>query len=314
MNIRNRKSLPKTLIAIGAGFLLSGCATIEEAARNNPNGLAATTGLFVGAGAGLACSMMSGGSEMMSDNVNNPLSGVSKKDARCTALAAIVGGATWLASSRIYRNMSEQDQRAALEAASQSLETGQPISIELPDSGDMFSVTTVAEVPGEFSTETIEADLARLPRLDEQYVSIGRYYSAPSNVNVRSGPGVQFDQADALEPNDVVHVFGKAPESDWLLVGKGVEKKSNWGIGSTTQPVAIGYIRQDLLQEVEAERGEAVPISPFSAADTESVRNVEAEWAITCTSQSLKLVGGADGKVTEDKSELCYGPLGEVST
>ena len=310
MNFRNFQT--KILIVGSACFTLSSCASIEEAMQNgaNPNAAGAATGLLAGLATGVACSQLSGGSEMMSSDPNNPLSKVSKKDARCAAAGAAVGGLTWLASSKVYRGMAEKDKRAALEAASASLETGRPISIELPESGDTFTVATSVEETGNVETASIDTDLASVPKLRSKYVSVGKPLVAPKTVNVRSGPGTQFGTADQILEAELVHVFGKDPATGWVLVGKGVEKKSRWG-GKAVKPVAVGYVRSDLLSSNVNDVSEGSTMASFDRSQ-ENVSPVSAQWTISCTTSDLKL-SKQDGSVLQDQTKVCYGPLGKES-
>lgn len=78
-------------------------------------------------------------------------------------------------------------------------------------------------------------------------------------VNVRSGPGTEFESLGLLSPNDVVSLFGKDPSGAWLKIGF---------------PAALldgtGWVAADYVQ---AENIDALPIvGENAAADAEATR------------------------------------------
>jgi len=291
-------------MVLSAIIPLSGCATVVEEAQKrgiSAGGFGTGVGVLTGAGTTIGCRAL------VKDN-GGTIAGVSKRDAGCALLGIGVGLGAKFASQRIFKNMSEKDQRVAIAAATKSLDTGETITVELPESGETFTAAASGDTKSKTKTESIFADTIKVPRLSEKYASVGDTYSAPKTVNVRSGPSRQFDVADSLSAGSKVHVFGEPEGTGWLLVGKTFDQAEDWG--TLQVPVAVGYVRSDLLRALDTETAADAQLASVQGKQkTNAMREVKTSWDISCQTMSFERKG-KDGKIVQDKSELCYGPLG----
>ncbi|MCA8901624.1 MAG: SH3 domain-containing protein [Hyphomonas sp.] len=306
----NKSRSWKGAVLASAGLLsLASCTTIADQANKygiSDDALTNTVGVLTGVATTLVCNDKT--------NATPAGGGVSKQQLACAGIGLLAGVATAYISKKILKGLRENDQQAVVKAASKSLETGETVTVELPDSGKTLTVAPAGNSEQKVVTESVLADLEKVPSLTGPYAVVGKVYSASGDINVRSGAGTQFDVADTLASGSKVHVFGAPEGSDWYLVGKAIEAEGDWG--PVQVPVAIGYVRADLLQEYKS-------ASPLETAEYEWLPNkaqpekmtpIEASWTISCEKydMTLKSADSEEG-VVQDSSTLCLGPLGMQS-
>ena len=102
------------------------------------------------------------------------------------------------------------------------------------------------------------------------------YALATGNVNIRQGPGTDFDSKTTVPDNTPLTVFGRTPDGEWLQV-RTPDRSGGWvSAGLVALAVAASQIEvaQDIpavSAQVDATRGGTAPL----AADSSAVQIVE---------------------------------------
>jgi len=118
----------------------------------------------------------------------------------------------WL-GGEIGRSLSQEDRAGIAHTTEQALESGESQSWRNPDTG----VYTQVSVQDEQGPSSHQPRLQEPPPLEH----INAYYVADSNVNVRGGPGTDYEILHGLKRGERVPVVGKVIDRDWYMIAEG---------------------------------------------------------------------------------------------
>ena len=132
---------------------------------------------------------------------------------RAAAVAIGTLGGYWI-GGEVGRYLSGDDQAGINRSTETALDTGESQSWSNPESG-VYSEVSVYDEPRRYASPR----LTEAPALD--YVN--GYYQANSNVNVRGGPGTDYEILHGLSRGERVPVIGKVQGHDWYMIAEGGE-------------------------------------------------------------------------------------------
>lgn len=212
-----------------------------------------------------------------------------------SAIAAPVVASKVLGPS-IVKLLKERDQRKALEAARDALKTGEPQTIELPDSNAVVSVKPVDQPVYKEIESEILADKKNISGV-QKLKGIGSVYRAEQTVTVYGGPGASYPSVDAVKAGEKVHVMGKLLDQPWFLVARMVAE----GKDAYPAPMAFGFVQDKSLAELT----QAMPDS--SQKPPASMETLKVVAVLKCQSNIIKVVKD-DGQISEEGTTLqCLG-------
>lgn len=130
-------------------------------------------------------------------------------------LAAVAVGtlAGYWIGGKIGRSLSDQDRAGIASTTEQALETGESQTWQNPETG----VYTEVSVKDDVSSSRRLAKLQEVPPLEY----MNAYYLANSNVNVRGGPGTEYEILHGIKLGEQVPVVGKVVDRDWYMIAEG---------------------------------------------------------------------------------------------
>lgn len=274
-----------------AGLLmvsLTGCESLPEGVQNN---LGNITGVVAGLGAYAIC-------QNNSDN-----------ETLCAAAALAVGAAGKLLGDEIAKNLSEKEQRMALEEASIAVASGEPRTFQLPDSGGSLTI----EPSGDTVTKTVQAsvlaDTEYVGTLNGVYeVSTPKTRGSASDVSVYAQPDQNSAVVQSVASNENLHVFGSPEGSDWLLVGL----RAQDDLIDQPAPVAIGFVpSKSLPNSSDSNDPNTLKSTPENVLPA-SATLVELSWVTQCDPSTSFQLTKADGTEATETSETCIGPAFET--
>lgn len=129
-------------------------------------------------------------------------------------LAAVAVGtlAGYWVGGRVGRHLSQQDRAGIAHTTRDALETGNTQTWRNPDTGVATRVSVRdAETP---SRSRGQRALTQAPTLE----LINRYYAADGRVNVRGGPGTDYEILYQVAENERVPVIGRVTGEQWLML------------------------------------------------------------------------------------------------
>lgn len=221
------------------------------------------------------------------------------KQSLCMVGGIALAGVTKLIGNKIAAGLKERDQREVLAAASESLQSGEPVTVTLPESGSTLHVTPSADgeqkslrLPIQIDTAMVDGDMPTLH-------VIGSTYRASGKADMYRVPEGKKPTVGTLAKDDEIHVLGKT--GDRLLVARWVMAEGDL----FPQPMAVGYVPTERLAAAEAQ-GETkggIQTPPTT------LKVVEADVVVTCRDIAMKRED-SNGKVIEDKAVRCSGPAG----
>jgi len=227
----------------------------------------------------------------------------SDNDLLCTgiALAAAYGGK--LIGDEIAKNLTEKEQRLVIEEAALALDTGKPRTVALPDSGGQMVITPSGDVETKTLKASVFVDKAATEPVAGTYVVASEIRGPAQLVNVRAQPSDTAAVVSKVSASEALHVFGSPEGTDWVLVGRRAYDDT---LGYE-EPVAVGYVRADLLpNKFDKENFEAIQPTEDSAWP-EQTEEVELSWITTCKVIELDLQK-EDGTSVKNESQNCTGP------
>lgn len=285
MSLFTRVKLP---IAGALVASLAGCESLPESVQDN---LGNITGVVAGLGAYAICQ-------------NN-----SDSDTLCAVAALAAGAAGKLLGDEIAKNLSEKEQRMALEEASIAVASGEPRTFTLPDSGGSLTI----EPSGDTITKTIQAsvlaDTEYVGSLDGTYkVATPKPRGSTSNVNIYAQPDANASVVQTVASNENLHVFGSPEGSDWLLVGL----RAQDDIFNEPTPVAVGFVPTESLPTSGNDGNpEVLKSTPQNELPT-SAELIELSWVTQCDPSTSFQLTKSDGTEASETSETCLGPAFET--
>lgn len=150
-------------------------------------------------------------------------------------LGTVLGGAAGAAAGGyIGCRMQSTDQALAQQATKRALDDGQSQSWSNSRTGASGRIDVVSSSYG----PPISGDGLRFERgvtVLPSYDAVGGDYAVRSTANLRSSPSTTGKVVGKLTPGDRIEVLGGAPNSNWVLIGRG-------GYG-------VGYVSSSLLSQ-----------------------------------------------------------------
>lgn len=246
------------------------------------------TGGILGAIGGIGTFLLCGGGKNGASDTTKLL---------CTAAGAAVAYTAVLISNSIAKKLVEKDQKKVLAAASQSLRTGEPQQLTLPDSSASASVAGSGQPVFREATVNIFYDTVRVADLNKIKVIAEPYVVTKANTLVRDMPSTTGKISGNLAANTPLYVSGQVDNSNWYLVSERVVE------GEESAMMAVGYVDSKLLKPAAADAvmPGKVPPSTIARKDVLAV--------LKCDKIGFA-VRDAKGKQTNSTSELCLGPEG----
>lgn len=208
-------------------------------------------------------------------------------DNQWVASAATLAGA--LIGNQIGRHMDEQDRQRMAAATASTMATGKPHKWANPDTNTRGEVrivaTTTKATP--VKVRVLKKKVSRVPPLD----IIGEPYRSKNNVNVRGGPGTDYETVGKLSPSEVINVVGQVRGKDWYLI-------SQDGTGS-------GFVYSPLMESAPGE----LSVSNNDTVNGGDTVEVQVADAVQCRTLEQSFAK-ADGNSYAEKITACKGPTG----
>ena len=222
---------------------------------------------------------------------------------RLCSLGIIAGPVLSAVLGKVFtEKLKEHDQRKALEAVRESLHTGQPKTIELPDSKMVFTVSPEDQpiyVEEEFEIKIDKKTVSDLNKLQ----AVGMVYQTANPVIVSARPIDGSGTNRNLESGEKVFVMGEDPVNKWMMVAFGIEQKDAY------EHIGVGYVPRNSLNPN--------PIYDHDAeADTwieppPTIASVKIPFVQVCR-KMLADARGDDGTVEKSTSHTCTTPSGKL--
>lgn len=132
-------------------------------------------------------------------------------------LAAVAAGtlAGYWVGGNVGRYLSQADRTGIAQTTSKAVYSGQNTSWHNPDTGMKTSVT-VRDINSKSTSKNLKAALSSLPTIE----LINSFYQPVSNVNVRGGPGTEYQIVHRITAGQAVPVIGKVINRDWYLIAE----------------------------------------------------------------------------------------------
>lgn len=246
------------------------------------------TGGILGAIGGIGTFFLCGGGKKGASDTTKLL---------CTAAGAAVAYTAVLISNSIAKKLVEKDQKKVLAAAGQSLRTGEPQQLTLPDSSASASVAGSGQPVFREATVNIFYDTVRVADLSKIKVIAEPYVVTKANTLVRNLPSTTGKVSGKLAANTPLYVSGQVDNSNWYLVSERVVE------GEESAMMAVGYVDSKLLKPAAASA-----VLPGKAPPPTIARK-DVLAVLKCDKIGFA-VRDAKGKQTNSTSELCLGPEG----
>lgn len=255
---------------------------VERARKTKKTGT--TISAFAGLGAALAC----GAGRSSASNMRKLL---------CTAAGAAVAYTGILLTNAIAKKLVEKDQKKVLAAASQSLRSGEPQQLVLPDSSASASVAGSGQPVFREATVNIFYDTVRVADVGKIRVVAEPHVVTRANTILRDTPSAKGKVSGKLAANQPLYVSGQVADSNWYLVSERVVE------GQESAMMAVGYVEAGQLK-----RSAPDAVLPGRAPPTTIARR-DVVAVLKCDKLGF-VVRDAKGKETNSTSELCLGPEG----
>lgn len=244
-----------------------------------------TVGIVAGIGAALLCGA--------ADNKNS-----GTKKGLCALAGVAVYYATSMLGKAIAKKLVEKDQQKVLAAASQSLRTGEPKTLELPDSTATASVTPSGQPVKREATVDIFYDTERLAALSKIEVIAQPYVITKGKTALRTQPDDKAKIVGTFAANHPLYVTGQVIGTPWYMVSERVSE------GEESAMMAIGYV--DSRQLKAAAQTTTLPGQQLPT----TIQKGELTAIMKCDRVTFQVVD-AKGKPAKQDSVLCIGPEGQ---
>ena len=127
--------------------------------------------------------------------------------AAAIALGTLAG---YWAGGRVGAYLTEKDRTAINQATTRAIANGQSSTWRNPDTGTLTEVTAHEAQTG------LKPKVDRLPPVE----LLNAYYVPNTNINVRGGPGTQYEVLHSIKRGEKIPVVGKVVNRDWYLVAE----------------------------------------------------------------------------------------------
>jgi len=255
-----------------------------EKAKKKTNTIGGILGTVAGVGTALLC----GAADRNNSDVKRLL---------CTAAGVAVAYTASLITKSIAKKLVEKDQRKVLVAASQSLRTGEPQELTLPDSSAVASVTPSGQPVFREAQVPIFYDSVRVTDLNKIKVIAGPYVVTKANTSVRAQPSATGKIVGKYPAKQPLYVSGQVDGSDWYMVSERVVENEDSAM------MAVGYVEAKQL----------APAAPNAVmpgrSPPPSMQQKDVAAILKCDQIGMR-VRDAKGKTANGTSLLCLGPEG----
>jgi len=215
--------------------------------------------------------------------------GVSHDKGKGALIGALVGG---LVGAGIGKALDEQDKKRLAASTEQTITTGTPQSWTNPETG----VTAKTEVKSTVAQQeqrqipVLKGKVQQVPPLE----FIGEDFTTTKAVNVRGGPGTDYEVVSKLAAGQNTRVVGRVVNQPWYMVSEN-------NVGS-------GFVSADLLKPA-ATPTVAPATTPPPATPAADVAQATVAGTSTCrvVTQQVTL---KDGHTSSEDVKACRGPNG----
>ncbi len=257
-------------------------AKAEKKRRSWRDLVPAVTGVVGAVGGALLCNQI-GRQTGMSD---------SERAAFMVQCAALAGAGSYVLGNQLKKHLVEQDQIRMVAAMRKSIRTGEPQTLELPDSGALAEISS-GEAFREVRQAELEYDPALVEKLPEPLLFVlDQTHVATAAQDLRSGPAASFKVVSTQPANAPFQVMGRIKDTEWLLVG--------------VDGVAVGYV---LGGPRVRTTNNAVQASTRAATAAVQKANIQAD--LPCRAMEVEVDFSDTAKQdVEQQNRLCTGPSG----
>jgi len=203
--------------------------------------------------------------------------------------------------TKIANGLREYEQRQVLVAASDSLKTGEPNVVDLPDSGNSVAITpTGSDALRQLKVELLidQGGVADVPLVRV----LAETQDVRGAQKLLNSPGSKGSHVGSLRAGETVHAIGKVDGADWVLVSRWVNSDGQ------VRPVGTGYVSATALQP-SAKKD--FPANSDLIQSNPGMKLVTVNAIVKCQSLNFKKKD-AKGNVVTDTSMLCIGPDGNT--
>ena len=154
--------------------------------------------------------------------------------------AAIIAGALagYWAGGKLSQKLSDEDKVGIATTTERAIETGQTTTWSNPNTGVATRVSVSDATSGASYNRKI--GVRQVPALE----LVNSYFAPSTNLNVRGGPGTDYDVLYTLQQGTLVPVIGKVAGSEWFLISE--------------NGTASGFVYAPLMDYREDQTGNAI--------------------------------------------------------
>lgn len=215
----------------------------------------------------------------------------------CAIGAVLAAEMTRQLGTRIADGLRESEQRQVLAAAADSLKTGEPNTVELPESGQQVVVgPSGAEALRDVRVELVVDQTVDVPKIRV----LGEAQESRGSLKVRSGPAASAHSVGTLRSGETVHAIGQVGNATLV---------SRWAMeNGAPRPVGTGYVDTSGLAPSTKKD---FPGESDLMKNTPVTKTITVDAVLKCRSLDFKK-RDASGNTVQDKSYLCIGPDGST--
>lgn len=215
---------------------------------------------------------------------------VSNDKGKGALVGALVGG---LVGAGIGKALDEQDRKRLAASTQATIATGTAQSWSNPETGVSAKTEVKSTVAKQEQVQipVLKGKVKEVPPLE----FIGEDYTATKAVNVRGGPGTDYEVVSKLAAGSNTRVVGKVVNQPWYMVAEN-------NVGS-------GFVSADLLKPAPAPVAPAAPAAPTIETPPADITQATVAGTSTCrvVTQQVTL---KDGKTSSEDVKACRGPNG----
>lgn len=234
--------------------------------------------------------------------MNNKNAKGADRRALCVLGATLAAEATRQLGNRIADGLREEEQRQVLVAAAESLKTGEPQVVELPDSSTSVDVAPVGKVSIVETKFDLLIDSAAIREVPLIHV-MGQTQEVRGAQKLYSSPGSTSATVGSLRSGEVVHAIGRADSSEMVLVSRWVN-----GADGMLMPMGTGYVNAASLKP---SGNKGYPSDNDVAKTAKQTKTVTVTAMMRCQQLAFKKQD-SQGQQVDDVSYLCVAPDGQT--
>jgi hypothetical protein len=217
----------------------------------------------------------------------------------CALGAVAAAEMTKQLGSKIADGLRENEQRKVLVAAADSLKTGEPSVVDLPESGTSVTVGPVGKETMKQVKIELLIDSVAVRDVPLMHV-LGQTHEARGAQKLRNGPAANAASVGSLRAGETVHVIGAVEGGDSVLVSRWVTADG------MAKPVGTGFVLASALQP---SANKNFPADSDVVKSPPQMKAITVDAILKCQKLDFKKKDSAGNRV-EDTSYLCVGPDG----